>query len=92
MNMWGFGESLLEELKVRFDRFLAKGLSENPQKCEYFLPSVVGELLDEGKATVKVLPSEDRWYGVTYKEDKPVVTEAIARMKSDGLYPEYLWK
>lgn len=92
MNMWGFSESLMKELKERFCSFLAKGLSENPEKCEYFLPSVVGELLDEGKATVKVLPSEDRWYGVTYKEDKPVVTEAIARMKAEGIYPEILWK
>lgn len=92
MNMWGFGESLLGELQARFRSFLVKGLLENPDKCEYFLPSVVGELLDEGKATVEVLPSEDRWYGVTYKEDKPVVTKAIADMKADGIYPEILWK
>lgn len=92
MNMWGFSESLMNELKQRFHSFLAKGLSENPEKCEYFLPSVVGELLDEGRATVEVLPSEDRWYGVTYKADKPVVSEAIARMKAEGIYPEILWK
>ena len=56
-------------------------------KGEYFLPFVVDELLQEKKATVKVLKSEDKWYGVTYKEDKPVVMEAIRKMEEEGLYP-----
>lgn len=61
-------------------------------KCEYFLPSVVGELLAEDKATVEVLKSMDKWYGVTYKEDKPVVVAAIRTLKESGLYPEKLWE
>ena len=60
-------------------------------KAEYYLPTVVSQLLAEGKARVKVLRSSDRWYGVTYQEDKPTVTAAIARMTAEGLYPEQLW-
>ena len=60
-------------------------------KCEYFLPSVVSDLLAEGKATVRVLESEDKWYGVTYKEDKPVVVAAVQALKDEGLYPQKLW-
>lgn len=92
MNLFGFTASLLKELEVRFPKFLEKGLQENPMKCEYFLPSVVGELIGEGKATVKVLKSMDRWYGITYKEDKQTVVSAIRDLKSAGVYPEHLWK
>lgn len=92
MNMFGFSASMLKELETRFPAFLEKGLSENPLKCEYFLPSVVSELIEEGKATVKVLKSEDRWHGITYKEDKEEVVEAIHRLKEDGVYPQHLWK
>ena len=67
-------------------------LKVNPLKCEYFLPFVVDELLGEKKATVKVLKSMDKWYGVTYKEDKPVVVAAIQKLKDDGLYPQRLWE
>lgn len=92
MNMWGFSASMLGELKERFRRFLDENLEKNPLKCEYFLPFVVDELLKENKATVKVLKSADKWYGVTYKEDKPMVMEAIGRLKRDGVYPEKLWE
>ena len=88
MNMWGFSESILKELKARFPKFLEENLPVNPMKCEYFLPFVVDELLGENKATVNVLKSMDKWYGVTYKEDKPVVVAAIQRMKDEGLYPQ----
>ena len=88
MNMWGFSESIMKELKARFPKFLEENLPVNPMKCEYFLPFVVDELLGENKATVKVLKSMDKWYGVTYKEDKPVVVAAIQRMKDEGLYPQ----
>ena len=91
MNMWGFTESILEEIRSGFPAFLKKGLAENPMKCEYFLPSVVSDLLSAGKASVAVLESEDKWYGITYKEDKPAVTAAIQNMKNSGLYPERLW-
>ena len=92
MNMWGFTRSILDELKAEFPQFLKKGLIENPMKCEYFLPAVVSNLLEADRATAAVLPSTDKWYGVTYKEDKPVVVEAIRNLKKEGLYPENLWK
>lgn len=92
MNMWGFSESFMKELEADFPSFLEKGLKENPLKCEYFLPSVVNALVEEGKADVTVLKSFDRWYGVTYKEDKETVTAAIGKMKADGVYPGKLWE
>lgn len=92
MNLWGFTPSILEELDRRFASFLDREVPSNPLKCEYFLPFVVDELLKEDKAQVKVLKSKDRWYGVTYKEDKETVVQAIRRMKEQGLYPEKLWE
>ena len=91
MNMWGFTRSILDEIKAGFPAFLEKGIEENPMKCEYFLPTVVDNLEKAGRAEVTVLSSKDKWFGVTYKEDKPVVVEAIRKMKEDGLYPERLW-
>lgn len=91
MNLWGFGQSFLEEAEARFAGWLSENLPKNPLKCEYFLPLVVSELLAEGKATVKLLHSTDKWYGVTYREDKPVVVNAIAQKVADGLYPADLW-
>ncbi|MGC4017798.1 MAG: sugar phosphate nucleotidyltransferase [Muricomes sp.] len=92
MNMFGFTQSMLKELEERFPAFLEENLKTSPLKCEFFLPSVVGELIQEGKATVKVLKSEDRWYGITYKEDKQSVADAVVRMKEQGVYPVHLWK
>ena len=92
MNMWGFTRSILEEIRDGFPEFLDHGLKTNPMKCEYFLPAVVSDLLGEEKATVAVLTSVDKWYGVTYKEDKPVVVAAIRKMKEEGRYPEHLWE
>ena len=92
MNMWGFTRSFLDEALARFPAFLDRTLAENPEKGEYFLPTVVSQLIDEGKARVKVLRSEDKWYGVTYREDKPTVTAAIAEKTAGGLYPDRLWE
>ena len=92
MNMWGFTRSFLDEALARFPAFLDKTLAVNPEKGEYFLPTVVSQLIDEGKARVKVLRSEDKWYGVTYREDKPTVTAAIAEKTAAGLYPDRLWE
>ena len=92
MNMWGFTRSFLDEAWARFPAFLDKALAENPAKAEYFLPTVVSQLIDEGKARVKVLRSEDKWYGVTYREDKPTVVAAIAEKTAAGLYPDRLWE
>ena len=91
MNMWGFTRSYLDEAEARFPAFLEETAKTNPLKGEYFLPSVVSQLLTDGKARVRVLSSEDKWYGVTYKEDKPVVVNALAAMRHDGTYPENLW-
>ena len=92
MNMWGLTRSFIDEAETRFPAFLDKTLVENPQKGEYFLPSVVSALIEEGKARVKVLKSTDRWYGVTYQADKPVVVAAIAEKTASGLYPDNLWE
>lgn len=91
MNMWGFSASILQALKEKFPAFLQENLEKNPLKCEYFLPFVVDELLAEDKATVQVLKTEDRWYGVTYQEDKAMVVKAIQELKDQGLYPSNLW-
>ena len=92
MNMWGFTYSILEEIKKGFPTFLEEGIKSNPMKCEYFLPSVVSKLTGENRASVSVLKSSDKWYGVTYKEDKPTVVAAIRKFKEDGRYPQKLWK
>jgi len=92
MNLWGFQKSYLEEAWAGFPAFLDKTLKENPLKGEYFLPAVVSGLLSRHKARVKVLRSGDRWYGVTYKEDKPGVMAALAELREKGLYPELLWE
>ena len=92
MNMWGFTRSFVDEALVRFRAFLDKALIENPLKSEYFLPNVVDELLTEGKVRTRVLTSNDKWYGVTYKEDKPVVIAAIKRKTESGEYPDNLWE
>ena len=87
MGLWGFTASFLPEAQNRFVSFLEENLDKNPLKCEYFLPSIVSSLIDEGKAQVRMFHSADKWYGVTYKEDKPEVVAAIARMTAEGLYP-----
>ena len=92
MNLWGFQRSYLDEAWARFPAFLDKALIENPLKAEYFLPGVVSGLLSQHKARVKVLRSNDRWYGVTYKEDKPGVMAALRELREKGLYPEKLWE
>lgn len=92
MNMWGFTKDFISEAWNGFPQFLSENLKANPEKCEYFLPSVVTKLIENGKATVKVLRSADKWYGVTYKEDKPSVQQAMADMHTNGTYPDKLWK
>ncbi|MFC2037110.1 sugar phosphate nucleotidyltransferase [Chloroflexota bacterium] len=91
MNMWGFTPSLFAELRARFPRFLQEN-RDNIQKAEFFLPDVVGDLIQEGRATVKVLPANERWFGVTYQQDKPRVKKAVRDLISQGIYPENLWQ
>ncbi|MCI7726981.1 MAG: NTP transferase domain-containing protein [Clostridiales bacterium] len=92
MNMWGFMPGFLDEIDARFGAFLKDAIPNNPLKCEYFLPLPVSQLIKEGKATVKVLTSPDRWFGVTYAADKPVVVAALKAMTDEGKYPDGLWK
>ena len=87
MNMWGFTSSFLQEISDRFPAFLDAALSGNAGKAEFFLPSNVSALLKAGKARVKVLRSQDKWYGVTYAADKPLVVQALHDMTRQGLYP-----
>ena len=91
MNFWGFTPKMLAELWARFPDFYAKEVPQNPQKCEFYLPSVVNAQLQAGTARVRVLPCSEVWYGVTYHEDLASVQAAIARMKAEGRYPEDLW-
>lgn len=92
MNMWGFMPGFLDEIDARFGAFLKEAIPGNPLKCEYFLPLPVSQLIKEGRATVKVLTSPDRWFGVTYAADKPVVVAALKAMTDEGKYPDGLWK
>jgi len=92
MNMWGYTPSFLKEIEARFPAFLQEEVAKNPAKAEFFLPMTVGELLKEGKATVKVLRSADKWFGVTYAADKPMVVAALKEMTAQGKYPDGLWK
>ncbi len=91
MNMFGFTLSFVEELRRGFPAFLDRALKENPLKAEYFLPFVVNQALAAGRAEMRVLPSADKWYGVTYPADRPMVVEAVRRMTDEGLYPAELW-
>lgn len=91
MNFWGFTKGMMDELRKGFPSALSKILESNPAKGEYYLPGAVDALLKEDKAEVKVLFSQDKWYGVTYQEDKPGVKAAIEAMKAKGDYPEKLW-
>lgn len=92
MNMFGFTPAFLRELEARFPVFLEEELPQNPAKKEFLLPMIVGELLKEGKANVKVLSSADRWYGVTYAADKQTVVEVLKDKAAQGLYPkDGLW-
>jgi NDP-sugar pyrophosphorylase family protein len=87
MNLWGFTPSYIDECARMFPEFLDRSLVDNPEKCEFYIPLVVSNLLDENKCDVRVLDNSDKWYGVTYKEDKPTVVAAFARMQAEGKYP-----
>ena len=90
MNMWGFTPDFLDTLEARFVQFLG-GIQGNEAKAEFLLPEVVGSLLKEGKAEVSVLTSNDKWFGVTYKEDKDMVVRSFRELYEKGQYPEKLF-
>jgi NDP-sugar pyrophosphorylase family protein len=92
MNFWGFTGGFMDELEDGLHGFFDEDVPRDPLKSEYLLPSIVGRLVDAGGAAVKVMETTDRWYGVTYKEDKERVTAALQSLKDSGLYPDKLWR
>jgi len=91
MNFWGYSRSFMDALEEGFPAFLKSAMKDNPMKAEYLIPTITGHLIHDGKVTVKVLPTPDKWYGMTYKEDKPIVAAALQSLKDKGLYPHNLW-
>ena len=92
MNMFGFTPGLLDEMSRTFPTFLRETVPTNPEKAEYFIPGVVNAMLEKGTASVRVLTCDARWYGVTYRDDKPQVMAALREMHDKGLYPSPMWK
>lgn len=91
MNFWGFTPSLFAALEKDFSSFFENEVKNNPLKSEFFLPFVVNDMVNRGRAEVKLLSSSEKWYGVTYKQDKDEVTTALRGMVKDGIYPSPLW-
>ena len=89
MNFWGFGAGVFDYLQEQFYKFLTD--RGNQLKSEFYLPAAVDVMIRKGQAIVKVLPTPDKWFGVTYREDKQVATAKIAELIQRGLYPERLW-
>ena len=90
MNFWGYSPEVMEECEADFAPFLAENLPKNPLKCEYFLPILTENLIASGKADFRVLPTTERWWGVTYADDLPAVKEAMKALIQSGRYPEKL--
>ena len=90
MNFWGFTPAIFD-LSVQQFREFAVANAENP-KSEFFIPLVADRLINDGTATFKVIPTQNKWFGVTYKEDKPIVQQSIDELVQSGVYPENLWK
>ncbi len=83
MNLWSFGPEIFPVLEAEYEKFLQ---GDNLLKAEFLIPTVVGDLVKAGKATVKAIPNKDKWYGITYKEDKATVQEAMKKLVEEGLY------
>ena len=92
MNLWGFMPGILDEIGTRMPAFLDRALETNPMKGEFLLPTMIEQMVREGSVNVKVLASADRWFGVTYAEDKPKVVQSLRELTDRGLYPDGLWK
>ena len=90
MNFWGFTPKYLEALESDFSLFLEENSIE--LKSEFFIPTVVNNIIESGKGAVKVLTSDAKWMGVTYAEDRPTVIEAITKLKMNNVYPKDLWR
>jgi hypothetical protein len=88
LNIWGFGASLFEHLREQFAKFLDQYGHE--EKVEFYIPTVVNQLIADGQERVKVLPTRDSWFGITYREDRERVAESIRRLVAEGEYPQKL--
>ena len=91
MNLWGFGLEYMKVLEKGFKKALVRIMEENPMKGEYYIQTPINDQIADGSATYEVLTSSDKWFGVTYKEDKPEVVAKFAALKADGTYPLNLW-
>lgn len=91
MNLWAFRSGVLDAFPKMFRAFLESDVPANPLKAEFFLPNVPKALIAAGQGRVRLLNTDERWYGMTYREDAEQVRAAIARMKAEGLYPQKLW-
>lgn len=91
MNFWGFTPKIFEDCEPYFEKFLKEEIEKNPMKCELVIPTTIGDLINDNKCTIKVMSSEDEWFGVTYREDKPYVVKKLQEMKDNGVYPDHLW-
>ena len=92
MNFWGLTGPVMDAVENGIDEFLEKKVPADPAKAEYLLPEIIDGLIQSGKATVRVLPCREKWCGVTYKEDRPVVAGELESRKDKGLYPDRFWK
>ena len=92
MNLWGYGDGMMEELETRFVRFLREDVPANPLKAEYLLPHTSSSLLLENIAEFDVLPTNEKWCGVTYAQDMPAVRAVLRAMRDEGMYPAKLWE
>lgn len=92
MNIWGFQTDMLDETEKAFAPWLAENLPLNPLKCEFYLPSIPDRLVQNGKGSVKVLQTNEQWYGVTYAEDLPHLKQALDQKRKEGFYPAKLWR
>lgn len=92
MNMWGLMPGFLDILEDGFSEFLSLDIQTNPMKSEYLLPNIIAKYLAQKEITVKLLPTHDKWFGVTYKEDKPLVVESFKKLIAEGVYAENLFE
>lgn len=91
LNTWGFRAGFMDAVEAQFADFLRNDMPQNPEKAEFFLPSIVNTCLKTGSAAAKVVPTDETWHGVTYREDLASVKAALAQLTADGVYPAGLW-
>ena len=89
MNFWGFTPRFFEFGGALFEKFLE--MNKENLKAEFYIPNIVSEIVKSNRATVEVLKSDAQWFGVTYKDDKPIVQKAIEQLKNNSIYPKHLW-